>query len=166
MKHSIQHPVFGRITYEENVWTGKKIIHIGNAQLQKVNKTTFSWFNGYGYEEVKVTGGMLTGVTMTLRGQQIPVFPKPQWYEWMLSALPLLLIIIWGNNPVLCSLGPMIGGALGGALGGVAMALNLLCIRGKSVGMKLLISLATMVVTMGIGVALGFAIVMALVAAA
>ncbi len=155
MKNTILHPIYGPISYEEGFWSGKKTIYIGGTQLQKVNKTTFSWFNGVRHEEVKMTGNAFLGVTLTLRGEKIVVWPKPLWYDWVLSILPLLVLLIWGNSVMLNSILPVVGGAIGAGIGGGALALGMILMRGKNFGKKLLTALLVFLGAFGIAALIG-----------
>ena len=41
MKKEINHSEFGKIVYEENLWTGSKNISINGVKLSKISKTSF-----------------------------------------------------------------------------------------------------------------------------
>lgn len=164
MKKTITHPTFGEITYEESLWTGKKTIAIGGTVLPKESKNRYLMGYGENAIPVAVQGSVLTGVSINIQGQWIEIFSKPAWYDWALSILPFVLILVWGNSVQLCSIIPVIGGAIGGALGGGAMVLTMLHIREKGMGRKLLIALLTTLVTFVIGAVLGYVFLVALLA--
>lgn len=165
MKNIIEHPVYGQIFYDESFWTGKKKISIGGTELQKVKKNIYSWFNGEKYEQVTLSGNMLLGVVLTIRGEKVWVLSKPAWYDWILSILPLMLMI-WGNSLELCLIIPVVGGVLygavgggiGGALAGLGIVTNVYLMRKKNVAVKILLSLLITLVTFGIGALLGYMI--------
>lgn len=167
MKTSITHPTCGTICYEENIWTGKKTIQINGQMLEKGrNKKTFLWNTGATTEEVLVKGSFVGGLTLTIGQQSITVVEKPTAAEYLLSALPLLLMLIWGNSVALCSIVPVIGGAIGGAMGGLAFVIALQKMRSKTVSGKILTALVTTALTFLAGVVLAYIVIYAMLAAA
>lgn len=166
MKHSINHPVYGVISYEENIWTGKKSIRIGDTALKKgSNKQTFLWENNGEMQTVTIHGSFLSGVSLNIGEDPIELLSKTTWYEYLLAAIPLLLDIVWGNSVALCSIVPLIGGAIGGAIGGVAMVTAIAQMRGRSFGGKLLTALIATVATFAVCAVLGYLLVFAYLAA-
>lgn len=167
MKTSISHPTYGTISYEENIWTGKKIITIGNQMLEKGrNKKTFLWKTGSVDQEVLLKGSFLSGVSLTIDQQTVTLVEKPTALEYLLSALPLLLMLVWGNSVALCSIVPVIGGAIGGAMGGVAYVISLQKMRSRSISGKILTALVTTLLTFITGAVLGYIVVFAILASA
>lgn len=158
MKKSVTHPIYGIITYEENIWSGKKTVSVNGNVLQKTGKNTFLFMNGETGVAVTLRGSVLTGVTLQIQNEQISVIAKPAWYEWILAVLPLALNLIWGNSVALCSIIPVVGGAVGGALGGAAMVICMGMMREKTVGGKLLTALVTVLATFAAGAVLGYLI--------
>ncbi len=160
MKKSIIHPSYGEIVYEEGIWSGKKSIFINGTPLQKVKKNEY--LLGVGENAVPVTlgGSVMTGVALSIRDEDIWIVPKPTWLDWILSAIPFILILVWGNNVQLCSIIPVMGGAIGGALGGLAMVITIFMIREKNIAIKLLTSILATLVTFAIGAALALALVL------
>ena len=161
MKFKLQHAVYGVIDYEENFWTGKKEIFVNGTKLEKRDKTTF-WMN-MGAEEIviRVQGGFLTGVSLLIGGEVLPVTPKSKWYELVCSAAIFVLILIWGNNPALCSILPIVGGAIGGAISGLAACVNLLAMRSaKSAVTKLFVWIGITAATVLVCLLIGMGIVM------
>jgi len=158
MKNTIQHPIYGQITYEESFWTGKKTITIGDNRLQNAQKNSFYWIVGETSELVIVTGNAMLGVSLTIRGEIIWVYPKTPWYDWLLAFLPMVLIMFWGNSAALSSIIPVVGGAIGGGICGGAAVTGMYLFHGKRLWQKLLIALTTAVITFIICAVLGFAI--------
>ena len=150
MKNSIQHAVYGEITYEEGFWSGKKTVTINGQPLQKMDKKTFTWQRGEDTGMVTVKGNIMVGVSLQIAGETIWVVPKVVWYEWILGLIPFILLIAWGNSPVLCSIFPIVGGALGGVIGGLGLVLFMYLSKGKKFGIKLLLSLVMLVATFGV----------------
>jgi hypothetical protein len=110
---------------------------------------------------VTVRGGILTGVALCIQNEEIWIYSKPTWIDWVFAVLPFVLMIVWGNSVRLCSIIPVVGGAIGGALGGLAMVVTMLLIREKGIARKILMTLLATLVTFIIGAALGYVIVFA-----
>lgn len=163
MKNSVVHPVYGTITYEENIWTGKKTVYIGNVLLRKGKKNTYHWSTEGNEEQVTLRGGAFSGVSLNIRGEEIWILSKPAWYDYVLSVLPFMLVLTWGNSTALCSIIPVVGGAIGGAIGGLGMVISMANIRGKSIGGKLLTALLATAVTFAICAALGYLVVLSMI---
>ena len=155
MKNSIDHPRYGTISYEESFWSGKRTIVLGGTVMKKVKKNIYSWRNGQQNEEVKLTGNVLSGVTMNFRNEKIQLWPKPEWYDWVLSFLPFVVILIWGNSVELNRILPVVGGAIGGGIGGGAIVPSMILMRGKSFGKKLLMALLVFLGAFGIAALIG-----------
>ena len=115
----------------------------------------YSWRNGVRNEEVQVKGSALNGVSIIFRNEQIQLWPKPAWYDWLLSILPLLVLLIWGNSVALNSILPVVGGAIGGGIGGGALVLGMILMRGKSFGKKLLTALLVFLGAFGVAALIG-----------
>ncbi|MNN28270.1 hypothetical protein D3C81_1418330 [compost metagenome] len=78
----------------------------------------------------KMTGSPI----VLLDGQEIEIARKLKAYEWVISMLPLLLILI--------------GGALGGLLGALGFSVNVLLFRSKlPVAVKIILSILVLIVT-------------------
>ena len=162
MKQTIKHPVMGEITYEESLWSGKKTISIHGTVLQKVKKDTYCWDHDGQQRQVILRGNVLTGATLIMDDEEIVLSPKPTLLDWLLSFLPFGIIMVWGNNPYLCSIIPVAGGAIGGALGGAGLVITMLKVREKRGVKKVLIALLATLITFVIGAVLGFGLVLAL----
>lgn len=144
MQVRIHHPSYGEIIYNESVWTGKIELSVGGQFVPSVSKKTFV-VNG---QRAVVEGSYLTGAKLLINNDVIQISPKPKWYEFVLAALPFVFLIVWGNNPALCAIFPVVGGAIGGALGGVAAVVSLLFTKKTNSAIKkLLIALGVFAVT-------------------
>ena len=163
MTANIQHEIYGQIVYEENVWTGKKTILVGGVLLPKVGKNAFMLCTPSGNIPVTVSGNVFKATQLTIGSETITLSPAPKWYEIVLSVLPFILIMIWGNSPALCSILPVIGGAIGGAISGMFLVISLVSMKSKkSVVAKIGVGLAMTVGCFLICALLGFLMVSAL----
>lgn len=162
MKKIMQHPVYGEIVYEESLWTGRKTLSVNGTVLQKVSKDTYSIPLEDESTRGILKGNVLTGVCLNIGGEDIWIVPKAGALDWVLSALPFALIMLWGNNPQLCSIFPVVGGAIGGALGGAGAVITMLFVRSKKGFVKVMTGLLIALATFAIGAVLGFAIVLAM----
>ena len=162
MKKIMQHPVYGEIVYEESLWTGRKTLSVNGTVLQKVSKDTYSIPLEDESTRGILKGNVLTGVCLNIGGEDIWIVPKAGALDWVLSALPFALIMLWGNNPQLCSIFPVVGGAIGGALGGAGAVITMLFVRSKKGFVKVMTGLLIALATFASGAVLGFAIVLAM----
>ena len=162
MKKIVMHPEYGRIIYEENIWTGKKSLAVNGKCLKKGRKNVFTLEDGENTLYVTLKGNALTGVTATIQGQDIVILPKLSGLDYILCLLPFALIMIWGNSQALCSIIPVVGGAIGGGLSGLAGVLCVSMMREKTTGQKIFISLLATVITFLICAAIGFIIVLSM----
>ena len=162
MKKVIAHPTYGEIVYEENIWSGKKTATVGGAAMRKIGKNTYTFTAGEESVQAVLKGSFMTGACLNIAGEEIRIVPKPKWYDWLLSLLPPVLIIIWGNSMLLCSLIPVVGGAIGGAIGGAGFVFNMFRIRETHGVKKVLTALFVTLVTLVVGATLGCAMVFAL----
>lgn len=164
MEKVLKHSVYGKITYRESFWTGKKELNFGETPLIKQSKNTYLWKNDGKYELVTIKGNILSGVKLFVRNEEIVVEPAIKWYEILLTVLMAAVIIAWGNSVVLCSIIPVIGGAIGGGICGACAVLNIyLMKKGKTVGRKFLIWLAMFIATFGLCAFFGFIAVVVLI---
>ena len=144
MKEFVQHPVYGEIVYTESALSGKKTLEVNGVKAQQLSKKEYM----VNEKRAILKGSYLAGASLCIDGEVIQLSHKPSWYETFLGALPFLFLVIWGNNAVLCSVFPVVGGALGGALGGIAMVLSLLLMKQqRSAALKVLIGISTVVIT-------------------
>lgn len=147
----------GEIVYEEGFWTGKKQISVNGESAVKQTKTTFLTAGG---TELDLRGNFFSGVQLQVGDKSYEIIPKSQWYEYVLSVVPLLFILIWGNVPALVAILPVVGGAIGGLIGGLFFALNLLFVKKTNViWQKLLITLCSFIVAVLICMLIAFALI-------
>lgn len=141
MKCVIQHERLGEITYEESFWTGKKTLYVNGQALTKTARNVFQTSEG---ETIKLTGSFFTGIKANIGTEAVQLIAACKWYEYVLSVLPFILIMVWGNSVALCSIIPVAGGAIGGLIGGVFFALNMLfCRKTNNIFLKILICIVT-----------------------
>lgn len=140
MQLSVNHEVYGTITYNENAWTGKREIAFGQTILSKSGKNTFVYSNGETELPVSVKGSFLFGVKLFVGAEEIQLSAAAKWYEIALSVLIFAFVLVWGNSVALCSIVPIVGGAIGGFISGVGMVLCLYFMRKTAkIEMKILI---------------------------
>ena len=160
MKSVINNEKLGEIVFEESAWTGKKKISIAGKQLTKVDKTTYKTEDE---KTATLTGNFIQGCKMTFKGETIELTPSVKWYEYVLSILPFILIMIWGNIAALCEIAPVVGGAVGGLISAIFSCVNLVVIKKfKQWWLKLIISL----ITLGLTFLVCYLIALAIIAAA
>lgn len=88
-------------------------------------------------------GNFLSGVVLNTGSETIRLTPSIKWYEIVLSILPFILIMMWGNIVALCEIVPIVGGAIGGAVSAVCCLLNLFIIKSvRQIWLKVIISIA------------------------
>lgn len=156
MREVINHSVYGEIVFDENAFTGKKVLTVNGVIAEAVSKKEFL-IDG---KKATLKGNFITGVELLIEDDVVVLSPKPRWYESLISILPFLFVIIWGNNVSLCAVFPVLGGALGGALGALGSMLSLLFMRkAKLIINKLLIGLAVFVLTVLINAILAILII-------
>lgn len=159
MKVTVNHPVHGEIVFEENFWTGKKKLSVNGKKFQKVGKKTFA---GEGDKTFFLEGNFLTGNRLQAGNEEIVLTPALKWYEVVLSVLPFLLILIWGNSVALCNIVPVVGGAIGGGMGAIFGMANVMLIKSvKNVFLKILISLGITALTFLAGYLVALAVLSA-----
>ncbi len=160
MRSIIKSEKFGEIVYDENAWTGRKSVTIDGKPLEKVGKNAFTMPDG---TAVTVKGNFLIGSKLLIGGDTVTLSPTIKWYEIVLSVLPFILIMVWGNVVSLCAIVPVVGGAIGGGISGLLSAVNLCVIKlVKPVWLKVLISIGMLGATFGICCGIGYAILGAL----
>ena len=163
MKRIIEHPVYGQIEYNENIWTGKKDISINGVKLIKDKKNTYIYDTGENKISVSVQGSVFAGIQLVVGKDIIEIEKKSAWYETACSIAIFVLVLIWGNNTYLCSIVPIIGGAIGGAISGGMGILNLRAMKSvKNVAVKLAVWLAMLIATLGICFVFGIVFLSAL----
>ena len=161
---TIQHEVYGPITYKENAWTGKKEITINGISLAKQKKNVYRYDNGENALSVTVQGNFLIGVKLVIANETIALTKAAAWYEIACSVAIFVLVLAWGNNAYLCSIFPIIGGAIGGFVSGLMAMLNLWAMKSiKKVGLKLAVALLMLIATVMICFVLAVAFLLLLV---
>ena len=149
MKQIVEHALYGRIEYNENIWTGKRDITINGVRLTKAKKNVYVYDTGEAKINVSVQGNVYTGINLAVGEETIEVERKSAWYELACSISIFVIVLIWGNSTYLCSIVPIIGGAIGGAVSGLMGILNLRAMKTiKNVGVKLAVWFAMLVATL------------------
>lgn len=167
MTERIHHDVYGDISYDESVWTGKKTITINGIVLVKQKKDVYLFDDGQTQTYVQVKGSLLTGVKVVFGSDAVQVLRAPTWYETVCSVLIFMLVLVWGNTPALCAIVPIVGGAIGAAISGAMAVVNLMIMRNtKSVGAKLGIFVGFLVGTFVMCYAIAMVLLLALAAIA
>ena len=129
MKINVINDKYGKIIYDESIWTGKKIITINGKQLTKLSKSTFSYdFDG---EEIVINlkGNLMTGSSIIIKNDCIQLVPKTLWWEYVLVFLPFIFIIVWSSFPATAEIFPLIGGFMGGAIAGVIAVVSMFLMK-------------------------------------
>lgn len=151
MISTVQHALYGKITYDENFWTGKKAISINGVNLVKEQKNIYSYENGGNKIKVVVRGNFVMGVKLVIAEESIEMTKAATWYEIACSVAMFAFVLAWGNSVYLCSIVPIIGGAMGGFVGCLMSMVNLVAMKSiKNVAAKLAIWLAMFIATFGI----------------
>lgn len=148
MQAIVEHPTYGVIVYEESGWTGKKTITFNGLPLTKLNKTTYELPANPATETpaltVSVKGNYMSGVTLTVGDEVIPVTPKASAADYVLGILPAVLFFLL-----------IIQGAIGGALAGMMALGGIMLMKSRpNLKQKLLISLGASAVIVAVGVVL------------
>ena len=145
MKNIIKNEKYGEILFQESFWTGKKSISINGKQLTKIDKTTFKMEDE---TTVTLSGNYLAGCKMKIGEDTVSLTPAIKWYEYLLSVLPFILIMVWGNSVTLCRIVPVVGGAIGGLISAIFCFANLFIIkRFNKWWLKLVISIVSLGLT-------------------
>ena len=159
MTATTQHPVYGEIVYTESFWTGKKTLTVNQITAVQASKNKFTLDE----KSISLKGSFYTGVTLHIENEKIQISPKAKWYEILLAVIPLVFLLTWGNNPTLCAIFPVIGGAIGGFLGGVAFFAALSLMRkANSIVYKILIGFGVCIASILVSFALALIVLSAL----
>ena len=139
MKVIVTNEKYGEFVYEESVWTGKKELFLNGEKLEKNSKNVFFMSNG---DAVYLKGNSLSGVHITINGETFILLVALKWYDILLSLLPFILVLIWGNSRGLVNIVPIVGGAIGGLFGGLGTGINLLLSKSiKNIWLKIVITI-------------------------
>lgn len=142
MKYEINSDKYGNIIVTESFWTGKRKVYINGRPLNKIDKSTFIFHTEEETISASISGNYFTGVVLSIDKEQFIIQMRPKWYEYVISILIPVFIIIWGNSVTLCTIFPIIGGGIGGAIGGLFMMLSLMLMcRTKKILYKILIGI-------------------------
>ena len=149
--------VYGEIIYEENIWTGKKTVKVNGTVLKTMAKNTYILNHGEEKINVYIHGNTFKGAILKIKEEKYEISSKTTTLEYILAFLPLVFILVWGSNPQLCAIFPVLGGAIGGAIGGVFAALSLSVMKSSQENSKkVLYGLLMMVAALGVCAGLGF----------
>lgn len=160
MKLVVNHPTYGEIVYDENIWNGKKTLQVNGVNCFAMGKKEFMVNDQKAY----LNGNLYMGITLSVGQDVIVISPRPAWYEIVLAILPLLFLLTWGNSPALCAIFPVVGGAIGGALGGAGSMLSLILMKNaKPIGKKLLIGVSIFVATLLVSFLLALLVLSAMI---
>lgn len=139
MKVIVTNEKYGEFVYEESFWTGKKELFLNGEKLEKSSKNVFLMNNG---DAVYLKGNYLSGVHITINDETFPLMSALKWYDILLSLLPFILVLIWGNSRGLVNIVPIVGGAIGGLFGGLGTGINLLLSKSiKNIWLKIVITI-------------------------
>lgn len=143
MQTTIQHDSLGTISYDENIWTGKRKLRLNGKELIKINRKTYQYSDEEQSFNAELRGNTVLGVTLTAKGERIEILPPPAWYVWAFSLFMFLFILVWGNVPALVQIFPVVGGGIGGLVAGLFAILNVFFSRSaKNTAIRLLICVA------------------------
>ena len=157
---TLEHSTFGRITYNEGFFTGKKELSFGEIQLVKQSKNLFVYECGGQKTEVTIKGTYLSGVSLIIGDEKIKLSSGPTWYEILCSIVIILPFLVWGNSKELCSIVPIVGGAIGGGIGGVMAVVNLIVMKDiKNVRIKLVAWICMLIATVLLGIGVAYMII-------
>ncbi len=121
MNKIIEHDKYGKISYHESAWLGKRSISINDKPLTKINNRTFSIEDD---KLITLKGNSTFGLSMNIDGESIQIISRPKWYEILLIVLLYSFIVVWSNVVQLCLIVPIVGGAIGGFICGAMLALT------------------------------------------
>lgn len=159
MTSTVDHPKYGKITYCESAFSGRKEIYIGGVKLIQISKTLFSYHTDAGDVSVQLSGNTFSGITLFFNGEYIQVTPKTAWYEYLFAISIFVIMLIWGNSVALCTIIPVVGGAIGGAAYGVCAIMCLLLTKKvQEIWKKILIWLGFLALAFVVGFLLALAV--------
>ncbi|HIY96367.1 MAG TPA: hypothetical protein H9729_01620 [Candidatus Borkfalkia excrementigallinarum] len=139
---------------------GKKNLSVGGEALTKISKKEFLTSSD---EHWTLKGNYLSGVVLNTGSEEIRLTPVLKWYEIVLSVLPFILIMVWGNSTALFQIVPVVGGAIGGLISALCCVVNLFIIKPiRQIWLKIIIS----IVFVGVAFLLCWLIAVAILSAA
>ena len=155
MRSIVNHPKYGEIIYNENIWTGKKTLIVNGREATNLSRNSFIFNDTH----ARLKGSYIFGLKMVIGYDVIELVKQPEWYELLLALAPIMFLIVWGNVPALCAIFPVVGGAIGGAIGGVFTILSLALMRKTNSALyKVLIGLASFVAVLFIAYLIALAL--------
>ena len=117
MVGAVKHERYGNITYDENFWTGRKVLTVDGKVLKRVSKNSFLHYLGPNDSiHFIISGSIFTGVSLKVGNESIQIIEKTKWYEYALAIMMLVFNFIWGNSKELNEIFPIVGGGIGGFL--------------------------------------------------
>ena len=149
MEINLNHKKYGKITYEESFFMGKKQLYINNIPLEKKDKNTFIYQTANGPVTAVIKGNLSvpSNVLVQLGEETLHFYTCIKWYEYVLSALILAFYFLWSFNDTLLSILPY-AGVIGGGISGGAMAFSWYVMRRTKVPFfKLLINTVIFLIT-------------------
>lgn len=159
MKSIVNHEIFGELVYDESVLTGKRRIFQNGVELDSLSKTEYL-IDG---KNATLAGNYMLGASLTVDGEVIELVAKPKWYEFVLAILPFIVIMVWGNNIVLCSIFPVVGGAIGGLIGGLGALMSMVFMKKTANPLyKILIGVGMILLSMLLSFIVAILIILAL----
>lgn len=145
MKTIVNHNELGEITFRESFWTGRKSVLINGTELKKVSKQTFVTADG---REISIEGNFMRGSHARIGDEVYQLTPSAKWYEYVLSVIPFVFVMIWGNIPFLCEIVPIVGGAIGGLISGAFVVIGLFVMKSvRPIWLKIVVALLNFGVT-------------------
>lgn len=164
MRAEVQHPTYGSIVYEESL-VGRRELSIGGVSLRRISSTDFEYLApGEPPTAVRLRGSYLSGVSLNMNGEEIPVVVKMQWYEVVLSVLIFAAVMVWSSVPSLIRILPVVGGMVGGAISGVITVVNLILIKSlHAVWLKVMVTAGMILAALAVCGLVGWLILLFLV---
>lgn len=142
MKKTVNSKTYGKLTYEESFWTGKRTLFQNGKEVEKMGRNTFILENN---ETATIKGTFISGAKLVTETKSVKLLEGPRWYEVVLYCLWFIFLIIWGSVPQLCAIIPIIGGGLGGFINAFLCLTGLAGAKGRSTGAKLAICFGTFI---------------------
>ena len=157
MKEIVQHEKYGTIEFSEGNFIANRQITINGQLLAKKSNKIFYLADN---TEVKVEGGLFTGVKLNINGETIQISNAGKWYELAIYIAGFVLLMIWSNSIALCSIVPMVGGAIGGLLYAIPAVLGFsVSVKQKNPILKVTIVLCSVLLGLFLCAIVGVAIV-------
>lgn len=157
---ALEHERYGKITYKESFWTGKRELSFGEVQLAREKRNVFAYECDGQKTVVTVKGNALWGAYLLIGDEKIKLSSAPTWYEILCSIAIILPFLVWGNSKELCSVVPIVGGAIGGGIGGAMAVVNCAVMKSiKDVRLKLAAWVCVLAATVAVGIGIAYMII-------